>query len=77
MVNVTFIVLEEGTIVQSSEGNHVLAIQESYESLGKGLDNVRRDVQVLKTIHMQDTDYNVLGGNWKFLGAASMYTYII
>ena len=73
VINFTFTLLDEGSKAYSSDGNHVLAIlreAESYDSLQRGLEDVRNDVEGLTSIEVDGITYDLeyyLGGDWKFL----------
>ena len=73
VLNFTFTVLEEGSRACSCEGNHILALlkePENYDSLMKGLSDLRNEVAHLKAIDVNDITYKInhtMGGDWKFL----------
>ena len=72
-----FTVLEEGSRACSSEGNHILAIlkePENYDSLMKGLADLRNEVAHLKAIDVNGVTYKInytMGGDWKFLASVT------
>ena len=73
VINFTFTLLDEGSVAYGYEGNHTLAVlkePENYESLAKGLEDIRLEVERLKQIVADGRIYDVvyfLGGDWKFL----------
>lgn len=73
VINFTFTLLDEGSLAYGYEGNHTLAIlkePENYESLAKGLEDIRLEVERLKQIAVGGQVYDIvyfLGGDWKFL----------
>ena len=73
VINFTFTLLDEGSVAYGYEGNHTLAVlkePENYESLAKGLEDIRLEVECLKQIVVDGQTYDVvyfLGGDWKFL----------
>ena len=70
---ITLTLLDEGSTAYSSDGNHVIAIlkeEASYDSLQRGLEDIRNQVERLTCIEVQGITYNLeyyLGGDWKFL----------
>lgn len=73
VINFTFTLIEEGSLAYGCEGNHSLAIlkePENYDSLSKGLEDLRKEVENLKSIEVDGRRYELeyyLGGDWKFL----------
>ena len=73
VINFTFTLLDEGSKAYSSDGNHVIAIlkdEENYDSLQRGLADVRNEVEQLTSIEVEGITYDLeyyLGGDWKFL----------
>ena len=73
VINVTFTLLDEGSLAYSAEGNHALAIikeQENYASLQNALEDISEEVRRLTTIEVDEVNYSInyyLGGDWKFL----------
>ena len=67
----TFTVLDEGVLAYSSDGNHPLALlKEPEESLQRGLEDLRNEVERLTEIVVDGETYQIdyyLGGDWKFL----------
>ena len=72
VINFTFTLLGEGSVAYGYEGNHTLAVlkePENYESLAKGLEDIRLEVERLKQIVVDGQTYDVvyfLGGDWVF-----------
>ena len=68
-----FTIVEEGANPASSSGNHALAIvnvQEKYHELSEALSDIRSEVESLKTITVNEDEYQIeyfLGADWKFL----------
>ena len=73
VMNITFTLLDEGSLAYSAEGNHALAIikeQENYASLQNALEDISEEVGRLTTIEVDEVTYSIqyyLGGDWKFL----------
>lgn len=73
LINFTFTLLDEGSSVHSSQGNHLLAIlkePEKYDTLKTGLEDIRKEVENLKTLEHSGIQFTVnyfLGGDSKFL----------
>ena len=73
VINFTFTLLDEGSKAYSSDGNHVIAIlkdEENFDSLQRGLADVRNEVEQLTSIEVEGITYDLeyyLGGDWKFL----------
>ena len=73
LINFTFTLLDEGSSVHSSQGNHLLAIlkePEKYDTLKIGLADIRNEVENLKTLEHSGIQFTVnyfLGGDLKFL----------
>lgn len=73
VINVTFTVLDEGTLAQAAGGNHLIAVikePENYETLSKALTDIRKDVESLKHLSVGTEQFEIewfLGGDWKFL----------
>ena len=82
VINVTFTVLDEGTLAQTADGNNLIAVikePENYEKLSKVLTDIQKDVESLKHLPVGTEQFEIewfLGGDWKFpasvcgLGAA-------
>ena len=74
VINFTFTVIEEGSLAYGCEGNHSLAIlkePEDYESLSKGLEGLRKEVENLKSIEVDGRRYELeyyLGGRLEVSG---------
>ena len=72
-VNVTFTLLNEGTLAQSSSGNHSLAIlrvPEKYDSLSKALRDISDEASNLQSVTINEVSHTIeyyLGGDMKFL----------
>ena len=72
VINITFTLLDEGSLAYSAEGNHALAIikeQENYASLQNALEDISEEVRRLTALEIEVT-YSIqyyLGGDWKFL----------
>ena len=70
VINFTFTLLDEGSKAYSSDGNHVIAIlkdEENYDSLQRGLADVRNEVEQLTSIEVEGITYDLeyyLGGDW-------------
>ena len=67
------LVVDEGSLAYSAEGNHALATikeQENYASLQNALEDISEEVRRLTTIEVDEVTYSIqyyLGGDWKFL----------
>ena len=62
VINFTFTLLDEGSKAYSSDENHVIAIlkeEESYDSLQRGLEDIRNEVERLTSIEVQGITYNL------------------
>ena len=62
VINFTFTLFDEGSKAYSSDGNHVIAIlkeEESYDSLQRGLEDIRNEVERLTSIEVQGITYNL------------------
>jgi len=73
VVNFGFTLLEEGDLAYTAAGNHCVAIikqPEKYESLLLSLEDIRKEVEALQSITVNDIHFEIeyfLGGDWKFL----------
>ena len=73
VINVTFTVLDEGTLAQAADDNHLIAVikePENYEKLSKALTDIRKDVEYLKHLSVGTEQFEIewfLGGDSKFL----------
>ncbi len=74
VVNFTFTLLNEGTLTQSSSGNHTLAIlrvpEKYYDSLVEALHDISIEAENLRSIIINGVSYDIeyfLGGDMKFL----------
>ena len=72
-INMTFIILEEGSKAMSADGNHLVAVikvPEDYDHLFVSLGDLRNKVEQLTSICIENVLYEIewfLGGDWKFL----------
>ena len=72
-VIIAFVVVEEGANPNSPRGNHTIAILnagENYEVLSEALEDIRAEIEQLKSLKVGDVEYSVeffLGADWKFL----------
>ena len=68
-----FTIVEKGANPASSNGNHALAIvnvQEKYQELSEALSDIRSEVESVKTIIVNEDEYEIeyfIGADWKFL----------
>ena len=73
VVNFTYTILNEGKTAMTESGNYVLAIlktKENYDSIRISLEDLRKEMEDLKEITVNEKKYNIeyfLGGDWKFL----------
>ena len=73
IVNFTYTILNENDVAMGEKGNYILAIiktTEGYENLQESLSDLRNEMQLLKTITVNNHNYNIeyfLGGDRKFL----------
>ena len=73
----TFTLLNEEDTTGSFEGNHILAVfkaPENYHFLKKALEDIIKDVELLKEIKVGLNTFSIdyyMGGDWKFLAAVT------
>ena len=63
VVNFTFTILDEGRKAHSADGNYCLAIfrqQESYDGMKTALSDIRREVENLTSIHVNDHKFDIV-----------------
>ena len=76
VVNIAFTILDEGRKAQSVLGNYsvaILKVEESYNELALGLQDICSEAKDLEVITVKDKVYNIkfyLGGDLKFLAIA-------
>ena len=72
-MNFTYTILNEKDLAMGEKGNYILAIiktTESNENLQESLSDLRNEMELLKTITVNNCKYNIeyfLGGDWRFL----------
>ena len=72
-MNITYTVINEGSVPMSEKGNYVLAIikaTEDYKSICDSLSDLIEEMRNLHSIEVDEDKYDIeyfLGGDWKFL----------
>ena len=72
-MNITYTVINEGSVAMSEKGNYVLAIikaTEDYKSIRDSLSDLIEEMRNLHSIEVDGDKYDIeyfLGGDWKFL----------